>query len=267
VLPYIIESEVLSDNLSAENLLIVDLGTTKEYQLGHIPGAIHMDVDHLRSGKPPAPGLLPDNRDLERNLNGIGLRDSCHVIAYDHDNNAKACRLMWTLEVVGHRFSSLLNGGFTAWKASGCPIDVAVIKPDKGAMQPAFNDEVFADRECVLDSLGNPGIVILDARSPEEYYGQKSPSLRKGHIPGSVNLNWLDTIDLTNNRKFKPPAELLRMLEARGISKDKEIIVHCQTHQRSSHSFVMLRSLGFTRIRGYAGSWSEWGNDPSLPIE
>jgi thiosulfate/3-mercaptopyruvate sulfurtransferase len=267
MLPYIIESEEVSENLSAENLLIVDLGTKKEYQQGHIPGAVHMDVGYLRLGTPPAPGLLPDHRDLERNLKSIGLRDSFHVIAYDHDNNAKACRLLWTLEVAGHQNTSLLNGGFTAWIDSGYAVDITTTKPDTGTIKPEFNSEVIADRGYVLDSLGNPNIVILDARSPEEYYGLKSPSLRKGHIPGSVNLNWLDTIDLANNRKFKPQKELLRMLEARGVSKDKEIIVHCQTHQRSSHSFVMLRSLGFTKIRGYAGSWSEWGNDPSLPIE
>ena len=267
MLPYIIESEELSDNLSTANIRVVDLGTTQEFQQGHIPGAVHMDVGQLRLGTPPAPGLLPDDRDLELNLKRIGLRDSCHVIAYDHDNNAKACRLLWALEVAGHQNTSLLNGGFTAWVNSGYPIDVTTDKPDTGTIQPNFSSEVIADREYVLNSLGNPNIVILDARSPEEYGGLKSPSLRKGHIPGSVNLNWLDTIDMENNRKFKPPGELLRLLKARGVSKDKEIIVHCQTHQRSSHSFVMLRSLGFKKLRGYAGSWSEWGNDPSLPIE
>ena len=266
-LPYIIESEELLDNLSTGSLVLVDLGTTEEFQQGHIPGAVHMDVGQLRLGTLPASGLLPGDSDLELSLKRIGLNDTSHVVAYDHDNNAKACRLLWTLEAAGHGNASLLNGGFTAWMVSGLPIDVGANNPAPGTIQLRFNPAVIADQEYVLHSLGDPNIVILDARSPEEYNGLKSPSLRKGHIPGAVNLNWLDTIDMTNNRKFKSPGELLKLLEARGVSKNREIIVHCQTHQRSSHSFVMLRSLGFKDLRGYAGSWSEWGNDPALPIE
>ena len=267
MLPYIVEPENLLSTLSADNLLIVDLGTTTEYQQGHIPGAVHLDVGQLRRGTPPAPVLLPSECELELRLREIGLNDASHVVAYDHDNSAKACRLLWTLEVVNHNKSSLLNGGFTAWIESGFPRNMIAVKPATGQFQSKLGTDVIADRDYVLNGLGDTDIVILDARSPEEYSGLKSPSLRKGHIPGSINLNWLDTIDLTNQRKFKPADDLMALLEERGISRDKEIIVHCQTHQRSSHSFVMLRSLGFEKLRGYAGSWSEWGNDPALPIE
>ena len=97
----------------------------------------------------------------------------------------------------------------------------------------------------MLDSLGDDQKVILDARSPEEYNGLKSPSLRNGRIPGAVNLNWIDTIDRDNNLRFKPESVLNPMLAQLGVARDKEIIVYCQTHHRSSHSFVMLRRLGF----------------------
>ena len=92
-------------------------------------------------------------------------------------------------------------------------------------------------------------------------------ALRGGHIPGARNLNWLDTIDTTNNFRLKPSEDLQFMLNQIGITPDKEIITYCQTHHRSSHSYVMLKSLGYTRIRGYPGSWSEWGNSSETPIE
>jgi thiosulfate/3-mercaptopyruvate sulfurtransferase len=57
------------------------------------------------------------------------------------------------------------------------------------------------------------------------------------------------------------------MLGGAGLTPDKEIIVYCHTHHRSAHSYTMLKHLGYERVRAYDGSWSEWGNDPSLPIE
>ncbi len=109
--------------------------------------------------------------------------------------------------------------------------------------------------------------VLLDARSPEEYNGTKRFTARSGHIPGAVNLNWLDTMDRHRNLRLKTDAELRRMLSERGITPDKEVIVYCQTHHRSAHSYVMLKSLGYTNIKGYPGAWSEWGNSNDTPIE
>ena len=57
------------------------------------------------------------------------------------------------------------------------------------------------------------------------------------------------------------------MLEGVGITPDKEIITHCQTHHRSSHTYIVLKALGYSRIKGYPGSWSEWGNDLDLPVK
>ncbi len=266
MLPYITEPDALSAGLTMDNLVIVDLGSATEYQQGHIPGALHLEVGQLRLGIPPAPGLLPDPQRLEQTLRTSGIHSDSHIIAYDHAYNINACRLLWTLEAVGHTAHSLLNGGMSAWQNQGLSVQTTANTATVGTIDANINPAVCADREYVLQALTNPHITILDARSPQEYHGLKSASPRKGHIPGAVNLNWLDSIDETHSRRFKPDQELRALLATRGIGKTDEIIVHCQTHQRSSHSFVMLRALGFDAIRGYAGSWSEWSNDAQLPI-
>ena len=90
---------------------------------------------------------------------------------------------------------------------------------------------------------------------------------RGGHIPGAVNLDWVNAIDQTRALRFQPESVLRDLLESRGITPDREVMVYCQTHHRSSHTYMVLRSLGYPRIRGYPGAWSEWGNDPATPVE
>ena len=275
-IPYLIEAHELESRLPHKNLLIVDVGARETYRQSHLPGAFHLDYNDLILGQPPAPGLLPPLDKLQTVLQSIGLTAEKQVIAYDDQGNGRASRLLWTLEAVGHKKSSLLNGGLYAWSNEGHATESALAqaephqhhidKPDLDQSPIELNSSVIADQDYVLASLADARIIILDARSPDEYNGLKSPSRRTGHIPGAVNLNWLDSIDRDNNFRFKPEAALNLMLAQLGVVREKEIIVHCQTHHRSSHSFVMLRHLGFDKIRGYAGSWSQWSNDPSLPI-
>ena len=274
-IPYLIEPRELESRLESArlestkpggDLLLVDVGSCENYVRGHLPGAVHLDYRELILGQPPAPGLLPPLARLQASLRRLGLARGKHLIAYDDQGNGRAARLLWTLEAVGHARASLLNGGLAAWQHEGYALERGVARASPGDFVIDFQPQVLADKEYVLASLGHPRRVILDARSPQEYHGMQSPSLRHGHIPGAVNLNWLDSIDQTRNLRFKADAELRAMLSELGVTHEHEVIVHCQTHHRSSHSFVMLRHLGFAHVRGYAGSWAEWGNDPSLPL-
>ncbi|MGI9318594.1 MAG: sulfurtransferase [bacterium] len=266
-LPYLLEPEALANHGTDDSLRIVCLGKREQYLAAHIPGAIYLDVNMLNRGTKPAPGLLPDIPLIEQAFQSIGLTLTSHIVCYDDDAGTAGARMMWVLEAMGHQKQSFLNGGLTAWAALGLPLQSGSETVMMSNWTASPNANVIADKQYVLDSLNNPEIQILDARTPQEHNGIKSASERRGRIPGSANLNWLDTIDTNNTRRLRSSDDLEQMLLEKGLDRNKEIITHCQTHQRSSHSFMMLRSLGYNKVRGYAGSWSEWADDPLLPIE
>ncbi len=267
-LKFLLEPADLEALLDSTDILIVDVGDEDIFARERIPGAVHVDYLDIVSGLPPASGTLPPIDKLRETLSAIGLTRDMHVVAYDRDGNGRASRLLWTLDVLAHPGSSLLDGGFTAWQKEGHPIEREAFRPVQRSEYPVYvNGKSQADKDYILSKIGDADVGILDARSPMEFYGFDVRSLRGGHIPGARNVNWLDTIDSTRNNRFKSRDELLEMLYQQGITPDKEIITYCQTHHRSSHSYAMLKALGYDRIRGYAGSWSEWGNSQETPIE
>lgn len=267
--PPLLEPEQLQSSLADPAILIVDLSDPGRYAAGHIPGAVHLDYSKLILGIPPAPGLLPDAAQLSAVLSRIGLTSDQHVIAYDAEGNGRACRLLWTLVTLGHSRLSLLNGGIQAWEAAGGPLEAGSRLPTASAYQARFDDPptAIADRAYILKRLGQPDLALVDTRTPAEYAGLDVRAARGGHIPGAVNFNWTDAMDPQRQLRLQPAPVLRQLLDRRGVTLDKEVIVYCQTHHRSAHTYWVLRSLGYARVRGYPGAWSEWGNDPGLPVE
>ncbi len=266
-LPLIIEPEQLETRLDDKNLLLVDLSQPGTYVQYHIPGAVFLDYAWIVRVEHPRMGLLPDPAQLGHVLGAYGLTPDTHVITYDDEGGGRAARFIWTLEAAGHRRFSLLNGGLPAWANTGHPVETGIHFPTPGDYPVQMNFEGVATRQYILDHLSDPEVVLLDARSPAEYHGQKRFAERAGHIPGAVNLEWTEAMDKQHDLRLKPEAELRQMLASRGITPDKTVITYCQTHHRSAFSYVMLKALGYERVKGYPGSWSDWGNEPNTPVE
>lgn len=266
-LPLLIEPEQLQAHLDDPHVLIVDLSDPISYAAGHIPGAVSLGYAELIRPIPPAMGLMATTVHLSEVLSSLGLTPERQVVAYDNEGNGRAARLLWTLAVLGHKRLSLLNGGRFAWEAGG-PFETRS-RPVQPSTYQAWlgNLAALAEKNWLLAQLGRPDLALLDARTPAEYAGMDVRAARGGHIPGAVNLNWTDVMDPLRQLRLQPESALRAMLEARGVTPDKEVVVYCQTHHRSAHTYWVLRHLGYPRVRGYAGAWSEWGNDPQMPIE
>ncbi|MGB4343673.1 MAG: rhodanese-like domain-containing protein [Moraxellaceae bacterium] len=266
-LPLLLEPEVLNAHLQDANLLIVDLGKESVYQQAHVPGAILVNGKQLVSGELPAPGRLPPVERLIEAFSAMGLTPDTHVVVYDDEGGGWAGRFIWTLDAIGHRHYSYLNGGIHAWLAAGLPVENTPNAATPSQAVVSLQAAPVADADYVLAHLRDADHVIWDARSPEEYAGTRILAQRGGHIPGAQHYEWTRAMDRANALRVRPLDEVRAELAAIGITGDKTVITHCQTHHRSGFTYLVGKLLGFEKLKGYAGSWSEWGNRSDTPVE
>jgi thiosulfate/3-mercaptopyruvate sulfurtransferase len=245
--------------------LLIDLRPPEDFAVGHLPGAVHLDLWGVSLiDTDPAP-LKAFMWIIDHLFNLRGLDANTPVVVYDDQSGARAARAFWFLEYFGHPKTQVLDGGFGAWVAAGLPVSRDATPPEKGEWAGTPHASVIATWREVKDRIGQPGVVILDTRSDDEYYGRLVRAKRGGAIPGAVHIEW--TRSLGPDGAFKPPAELRAMFESAGVTPDKEVVTYCQGGYRAAHSYLALRLLGYPRVRNYVGSWKEWGDREDLPIE
>lgn len=266
VFPLTLEIEELLPVMPSNQILLVAVCAEEVFFNHHIPGSVLIRPAELVSGIKPATGKLPNAEHLSTIFSRIGLSKEKHVVAYDDEGGGWAGRLIWTLDVLGHHNHSFLNGGLVAWINEAHPVSSGIAEQEPSDYVAQIDRSVVVDLDDVLSQIGDSDSIVWDARALEEYTGTKVTALKNGHIPGAVNLDWLELIDHDSNLRLKPLDILKRELESLGIDNNKKIITHCQTHHRSGLSYLVGKILGLD-IKAYDGSWSEWGNHPDTPVE
>ena len=263
--PSLITPEQLKPVLGDPNIQVVQVVSQALFASTYIPSAARILPQELVLGQPPAPGELPHVEQLNRLFGRIGLTPETTVVVADDEGGAWAGRVAWTLDMIGHSKWCYLNGGIQAWMNSGGETTNSPTDPEPVELDLEIREEGRIKLEQLVTELDDPNLLIWDCRTREEYLGTRPTAQRNGHIPGAVHLNWVDLVDYENNLQIAANGE--QQLSDLGISPDKSLVVHCQTHHRSAFAYMYARLLGFPNVRAYAGSWAEWGNHPSTPIE
>ncbi len=270
----LVDTSWVADHLNDPNVRIIEADEdVLLYEVGHLQNAAKLDW-HVDVQDPVRRDFV-SKTDFEKLASRYGITNDTTVVFYGDKNNWYAAYSFWLFKLYGHKDARLMNGGRAKWEAEGRPYtkDVPEFKATTYHAQDA-NLSIRAFRHQVEELLGKPGYALVDVRSPDEYTGKllhmvnypQEGATRGGHIPGAKNIPWARAA--REDGTFKSAEELRQLYSSEGVTPDKQVVAYCRIGERSAHTwFVLTQLLGYSNVRNYDGSWTEWGNLVNAPIE
>ena len=255
---WLVDPAWLEQHLHDENVTIIALTPTDEFAKGHIEGAAQVDWPDLALSE--SAQISAWRGQMEQLLTNLGVERSDTVVIYD-GGTLYAPRLWWILYQLGQPDIRILNGGLPAWSAAGMPLANGESTPTPASTpyKAEPNDDAIATVDEVVAALDNPDTVLVDARTKDEY--------DKGHIPGAVLFPFTDVAVADSPHVWKSASELQSEFAALGITPDKHVIPYCSSGVRSAALYFTLRLIGYDDVALFSGSYDEWVQDPSRPVE
>ena len=268
----LVSTEWLEANLGTPGLVVVESDEdVLLYDVSHIPGAVKIDW-HTDLNQPVVRDYL-EGPEFAELASRSGIKRDSTVVIYGDASNWWASYALWVFKLFGHEDVRLLDGGREKWISEGRSVTKEVTSVEPTEYPVIDRDDVTdrAFRDQVLAHIGKP---MVDVRSPQEYNGERTHmpnypqegALRAGHIPGAHSVPWARAAN--EDKTFKSRAELEAIyITEKGLNADDDVVAYCRIGERSSHTwFVLKYLLGFSRVRNYDGSWTEWGSLVGAPI-
>lgn len=252
---YLVSAEELTGRLTSAGLVVLDAREPDQYRAGHIPGAVNLPLSQLQhdvqlpDGE-VSPAIVKPASEIRAPLQRAGIDRDSKLVVYDDGETYRATREWWMLDYYGKARIAVLDGGLAAWKAAGGKLSRSAVHPEPGDFDPVADPEKIASFAYVQSHIGTKATAVCDALS--------ASSFSSGAIPGSINLPWTEAVDATAFGKLKGAARLASLLESLHLSRDHEIIFYCQRGYVSSLEYFVARALGYTRVRLYDGSLSDF---------
>ncbi|WP_255768252.1 sulfurtransferase [Pseudarthrobacter sulfonivorans] len=237
----------------------------EHYLEAHLPGAVFVDLaTELAAPAVPARGRhpLPPAAEFQASARRWGINAGDVVVAYDNTGNLAAARAWWMLRSAGFPDVHLLDGGLAAWQDAGLPLESGSVEAVPGDVSFSGVGMPAIDSAAAAEWAGTG--ILLDARAGERYRGEFEPvDPRAGHIPGAVSAPTTENLD--DSGRFLPAPELRQRFAELGISGDVPVAVYCGSGVTAAHEVAALEIAGI-RAALYPGSFSEWSNNPDLPV-
>lgn len=263
----------LARNLGQDRVVLLDTRPAADYWVGHIPGARHVDPSLFSIPRTDAPALARLQAVLAWSLSALGIATDSRVVVAGAQNETNAARVAWALAYAGVGHIALLDGGVGAWTGeltTAAPAVTATaytVTPQSAYLATA--DEVLAASQGASQSPAQgqspaAGVRVIDARSREEYAGQRSNAGRTGRVPGA--RFWDTNVELAADGRFAA-AQALAPAVKDVVAADERAIVYCGGGGRAARTFIALQLAGHTGAAVYPASWNEWGTSDKYPVD
>ena len=244
----------LKENLDSPDLIILDTRPKIAYSYGHIPNSISLTVEQIIKISPEGAHLAPEPEIASQLLGGLGIDNAKTVVVCGDLMDPSVFRVAWTLQYLGQQNTKVLDVGIGTWQSLGLDMNRMQKKPTTTTFVPKIQN-IRIEAQELRSMIGK--VTILDARSPQEYFG--------GHIPGSVLFPFTDGIG-QDGKLLDSQESVANLFSQKNIPKNQEIICYCMHGHRASSLYYQAKFAGFENVRLYDGSFIDWYSK-RLPLE
>ncbi|WP_243290786.1 sulfurtransferase [Bacillus sp. FJAT-47783] len=238
----------------------------ERFEKDHLTHAQYVDLENDLSGEVKEHGgrhPLPDIDQFVQLIEKLGIDNETIVVAYDDNACAFASRFWWMMKYIGHEQVFILNGGYEAWKRAGYPTTNEVKTYERTTYVKKEQHELLATVDDVREAMQNSRTAIIDSREWSRYIGESEPiDSKAGHIPGAISHFWKENME---NGTFRSKGALAQQFSS--LTNKERIIVYCGSGVTACPNFVALKEAGFSNMKLYVGSWSDWITYEDHPIE
>jgi thiosulfate/3-mercaptopyruvate sulfurtransferase len=271
----LVSTEWLAREIGASDLRVVDAtwfmpdagrNAQAEYEGGHIPTAVFMDLEELADTNSTLPNTLPPAEKFASRMQSLGLGDGSRIVVYDDSPFKSATRAWWMLTLFGAHDVAILDGGIAKWKAEGRPLETGKPTLRHRHFTVWKDDKAVRNKADILANLHSKEAQVVDARGAGRFTGEETeprPEMVSGHIPGSRNLPYGNLYN--SDGTWKRGDALVAAFNEAGVDLTKPMITTCGSGMTAAVVLFGARLTGKSDVSLYDGSWSEWGLDKDTP--
>ena len=275
--PALVDTAWLAGHLHEPHIRIVDASyfvpggvepARRQYDEGHIPGATFFDINDVAEPGGPKEHAFPGGEVFSRKVGALGIGNGHHVVAYDHlGGTCAAARVWFMFRAFGHTRVSVLDGGRTKWSAEGREMTRTVPHFPPADFRVTAEPRLKSKAE-MRANIDAKTFQVLDARGRGRFEGtepEPRPGLRSGHIPGSLNLPFLQFID-ADAKTWREPDVIRAAFAGAGVDLTRPLTTTCGSGVSACTLALGAYLVGKSDVAIYDGSWIDWGSDATVTV-